>query len=1856
MAAAKNMDIKLLFEQYDMTPGAAGRKFFRNLMLHGGKTDAHGFSLADCFLRIDTHAVQAGQSIDLPPPPGTLAAPGAVPTVGLTAGQLLESQRLRRARLKESFKLIVMHISDDSTLQLVGDMTSPYFQNGPDLYDHIQSLVVIPPTTSELFDMKAAFMRAEIVVDVGVSENTIKDALKLLRVLNSEFPVNQRYSDDDIAERLLSMIANGSRHFAVTAKKELDAREGVPGTPGTREFQLAAPGAGAPRPRDLNGMVNYFHGQWQQAVKTKVIPVAAATGVGSSGSRRPHTVAAGHVATDQGMSLMADDFAQLSAEPSPHPRGLSPSRTLSELSDAGWKLQRGMVTTSDFRLASRGELARSAEAGDGGDEFCIEVACDADGAISMEMLCNCCGGAGHPARLCPSPKKLRTHALLISLHQNAMQRKEERGVELYGATQGGRRPPPRGQRAPFRGMPRRFSKSQPYRQFKSAASPARRPEGGHLVDSFEIEEEEAVESGQGAEETTVPTAPEAARQVHAEVVRVEPPRMPTMFSSEGYYADRAEEITIGAPVGVVEVARLGSETAERTFAHSGLAAAMAAAAALLACILAATWDRLREYGAKLASSVPDAAVALPAGVASIAIILIFCARGGAGADLAYYPELALPPHEFETVERCLLAGHATSPPALRQAAESFNVCWDSGCTAYAFPASDRWMLDQIDAVNPNLGLEVASGTVLKVETIGRINSTGEPRLVCDSFTLENGVEIPTVSAPTMTRVLATKGLKETTRLAGVKPARVLDGTYSYFNDDNSAGLADCLRFADGSYTRFANARHEVMFRVPTPADLAELHSRRERGLARVGYASGPRSDLELHASLGHCSDKRVRLAGLTSAGASLDGFTFDAAACRGCRLGKAQEPPRLTATAPSRGPPPERYRGSVALPSTTGYEYYGQRVDTDLSTSLPRSWPHGFTCMMNFCDRFSADFRILFTAHRTTEELVSCLEEYTRSVKRLLKDGVVSRWHTDNEKGFDGLEARAAVADLIERHTLTVPNSANKNPIAERNFGTLEPGIRACLAYADAPDCLWPWAAAHLERVLHFMPTRAHQPPTSPFRFLHPEAGVVDMSWARPLFCDVTVHLTYRDVTSKVGPSAAEGCYLGHDFVRRCEFVYVPSLRRLGSFTVDTWRVDSFVICRGLSSDTPVEYHQLDDLRYGPSTAALLPKQMRPGRLSLAGKAAEKEGAEMDASKERSLANVAQTLAENARYIADGVKALEKEGAAAVDDAVVRSVLEDHDRRDERLLHGEAGAEHERHVVVTIEGNDIARKVAQQYNIPKIRTIAEAQASQFWPLIREAMEEEIAGKMANKAWKLERRTPGMRVLKSRWVIDFKLNDDGSIKRIKARFVGCGYSQVEGLDYDKTYAATLPGCCLRLFCSIVADEDLDTDNIDAVKAFTQSSVDREIFVEMPEGFAVPGYVLRLYKALEGIKQGSYLWFQHNKWAWNKCGLFADLVEPNLYRHAELGILAAVFADDVGSAFPAEKLQDYLRIRAEYGKLIKIDAVSPETVTPLTKFTGINIARDRSAQTVTISMGTYIRKLMDRRTDIIKRDMPTPRSKELRQKFEMMKPGTAETAIDRTKYLEALGEIAWPASMVWVELSYYTSSLGQFSQYPTQEHLDAVHYVMGYLFSDPDRGITYGGALKVPYGLSEMPPNFVESRGLYAATDSSWATKARPHGGHVVFRCNGAILWSSRQLKIVADSSAHAETAEGSRATKAVMFLRMALEGIGRPVTGPTHILGDNAAMHDLVVKEGSSSRSRHFERATIFIKYAVIRLIVVCLLVGTKFMSADVLTKATDEATFKTMRSILRNQVEDGMALRALSWVNSVMRMRKRAAC
>ena len=89
------------------------------------------------------------------------------------------------------------------------------------------------------------------------------------------------------------------------------------------------------------------------------------------------------------------------------------------------------------------------------------------------------------------------------------------------------------------------------------------------------------------------------------------------------------------------------------------------------------------------------------------------------------------------------------------------------------------------------------------------------------------------------------------------------------------------------------------------------------------------------------------------------------------------------------------------------------------------------------------------------------------------------------------------------------------------------------------------------------------------------------------------------------------------------------------------------------------------------------------------------------------------------------------------------------------------------------------------------------------------------------------------------------------------------------------------------------------------------------------------------------------------------------------------------------------------------------------------------------------------------------------------------------------------------------------------------------------------------------------------------------------------------------------------------------------------------------MNDLVNKEGSSQLSRHCERATILVKYAVRRLLVACRHVGTKFCLADIFTKATDGDTFARMRSVIRNTAEDDVGHSVRRMLTTLMRVSPR---
>ena len=66
--------------------------------------------------------------------------------------------------------------------------------------------------------------------------------------------------------------------------------------------------------------------------------------------------------------------------------------------------------------------------------------------------------------------------------------------------------------------------------------------------------------------------------------------------------------------------------------------------------------------------------------------------------------------------------------------------------------------------------------------------------------------------------------------------------------------------------------------------------------------------------------------------------------------------------------------------------------------------------------------------------------------------------------------------------------------------------------------------------------------------------------------------------------------------------------------------------------------------------------------------------------------------------------------------------------------------------------------------------------------------------------------------------------------------------------------------LKLLFAIIGSRRFYAVQLDAVTAFLNSLIEREIYVEMPHGFQDNEKICRLLKALYGLKQSPRLWYE------------------------------------------------------------------------------------------------------------------------------------------------------------------------------------------------------------------------------------------------------------------------------------------------------------------------------------------------------------------------------------------------------------
>jgi hypothetical protein len=137
-----------------------------------------------------------------------------------------------------------------------------------------------------------------------------------------------------------------------------------------------------------------------------------------------------------------------------------------------------------------------------------------------------------------------------------------------------------------------------------------------------------------------------------------------------------------------------------------------------------------------------------------------------------------------------------------------------------------------------------------------------------------------------------------------------------------------------------------------------------------------------------------------------------------------------------------------------------------------------------------------------------------------------------------------------------------------------------------------------------------------------------------------------------------------------------------------------------------------------------------------------------------------------------------------------------------------------------------------------------------------AMNEELDQIEKNNTWELVPRPENKNVIGSKWVFKNKMNEKGQVVRNKSRLVCKGYAQVEGQDFDETFAPVARLEAIRMFLAYSCHKNFKVYQMDVKSAFLNGDLEEEVYMEQPEGFSLsnkPNYVCKLAKALYGLKQ-------------------------------------------------------------------------------------------------------------------------------------------------------------------------------------------------------------------------------------------------------------------------------------------------------------------------------------------------------------------------------------------------------------------
>jgi hypothetical protein len=184
----------------------------------------------------------------------------------------------------------------------------------------------------------------------------------------------------------------------------------------------------------------------------------------------------------------------------------------------------------------------------------------------------------------------------------------------------------------------------------------------------------------------------------------------------------------------------------------------------------------------------------------------------------------------------------------------------------------------------------------------------------------------------------------------------------------------------------------------------------------------------------------------------------------------------------------------------------------------------------------------------------------------------------------------------------------------------------------------------------------------------------------------------------------------------------------------------------------------------------------------------------------------------------------------------------------------------------------------------------------------DVMVEEYDSIVKNSAWEIFPRLIDKSMVGSRWIYKVKQAADGSVEKYKARFVAQGFSQIEGIDYDETFAPVARYSSIRSILALSAQMGWRIHQMNVKIVFLNGIIEEEVYIEQPEGFETfdrESHVCRLERALYGLKQAPRAWYTRIDSYFIGLGFTKSEADANLYQIVVEGklLIIVLYVDDL-----------------------------------------------------------------------------------------------------------------------------------------------------------------------------------------------------------------------------------------------------------------------------------------------------------------------------------------------------------------------